>query len=202
MANPYTLNAQQYFDQYQQLSFESAHAAWTHLLSSSRRPSRAIDIGAGSGRDAAALAARGWQVLAIEPSEGLRRLGEAATATSNIDWLSDQLPHLPVLHELHGGISASLILVSAVWMHLTPDEQTTALPVLAQLLEPNGLLVITLRHGHGPSPDERVFYETNSAVLKAHGESLGLDTVLLTSDDDKLQRRDVFWETIVFRKKG
>lgn len=200
MADPYNQKAQQYFDQYQQLSFDSAHAAWTHLLPSSRRPSRAIDIGAGSGRDAAALAALGWHVLAIEPSEGLRRLGEAATANANVDWLSDELPHLPVLHELHHGISASLILISAVWMHLTADEQATALPVLTHLLGPNGLLVITLRHG--PSPDERIFYETDSAVLKAHGESLGLETVLLTSDDDKLQRSDVFWETIVFRKKG
>ncbi|GAA3977402.1 class I SAM-dependent methyltransferase [Allohahella marinimesophila] len=200
MPDPYNQKAQQYSEQYQQLSFVSAHAAWTHLLPSSTKDSRAIDIGAGSGRDAAGLAALGWHVLAIEPSDGLRRLGETATANLNVDWLSDKLPHLPVLHELHGGNSASLILVSAVWMHLTPDEQTTALPVLTQLIEPSGLLVITLRHG--PSPDERVFYETNSAALQAHGERLGLETVLLTSDDDKLQRNAVSWETIVFRKKG
>jgi hypothetical protein len=44
-------------------------------LSNSTSSKQALDIGAGSGRDAAWLAAEGWNVVAVEPALGLIVLG-------------------------------------------------------------------------------------------------------------------------------
>ncbi|WP_167470079.1 hypothetical protein [Vreelandella andesensis] len=52
------------FEQCQSLDFERVHGEWLHHLP--EQPGLALDVGAGSGRDAMALAERGWQVMAIE----------------------------------------------------------------------------------------------------------------------------------------
>lgn len=64
---------------------EDVHASWqSHLPERARF---ALDLGAGSGRDAMALAGRGWHVLAVEPAAELRRFGEAATRDREVQWL-------------------------------------------------------------------------------------------------------------------
>ena len=67
-------------------------------------------------RNARALAERGWQVVAVEPADNLRQLGRAHTAGHNVTWLDDRLPSLAKVRTLSQRYS--LILVSAVWMHL------------------------------------------------------------------------------------
>jgi SAM-dependent methyltransferase len=56
---------------YDSLPFEQAHAASLDLIPD--RPGLVLDVGAGSGRDAAWFAGRGWDVVAVEPAEGMRR---------------------------------------------------------------------------------------------------------------------------------
>jgi len=97
----------------------------------------------GSGRDAKALAKRGWQVIDVEPADRLRALGQAHTIGNDISWLNDTLPSLNLV--LHLSQRFQLILVSAVWMHLDHDEQQRALRVLSSLLAPGVILVITCR---------------------------------------------------------
>ncbi|WP_204324597.1 class I SAM-dependent methyltransferase, partial [Stenotrophomonas maltophilia] len=57
-------------------------------------PVRAIDIGAGTGRDAAALAARGHRVLAVEPTAELLAEARRLHPSALIEWLDDGLPEL------------------------------------------------------------------------------------------------------------
>src|SRR4051812_8147427 len=57
--------------QYERISFAEAHRQVLHLMPVT--PGRVLDIGAGTGRDAAALATMGHSVLAVEPTEELRR---------------------------------------------------------------------------------------------------------------------------------
>ena len=78
MKDIYSDNAGYYFEQYQKLDFNDVHGSWLKHLPEPN--GLALDIGAGSGRDAAALAKRGWDVLAVEPAAGLREKGEAFTA--------------------------------------------------------------------------------------------------------------------------
>ncbi|SEO36015.1 class I SAM-dependent methyltransferase [Vreelandella aquamarina] len=189
----YDDNAQQLFDQYQSLSFERVHGEWLHHLPT--QPGLALDVGAGSGRDAKALAERGWQVMAIEPAEKLRTLGETYTHEGDVSWIDDTLPALNRVRQLSQRFQ--LILVSAVWMHLSPDEQQRALRVVSSLLAPGGLLVITYREGS--NSDERQFHSVNMGMLDSWARDLALLPVQASHNNDQLGRQGVAWHLRVFR---
>ncbi len=189
----YNDNAQQLFNQYQSLSFERVHGEWLHHLPT--QPGLALDIGAGSGRDAKALAERGWQVMAIEPAEKLRALGETYTHEGDVSWIDDTLPALNRVRQLSQRFQ--LILVSAVWMHLSTDEQQRSLRVLSSLLAPGGLLVITYRESS--DSDKRQFYSVNTGVLDSWAFDLALLPVQASHNDDQLGRQGIAWHLRVFR---
>src|SRR5215469_9877087 len=73
------------------------------------------DIGAGSGRDAAWFASRGYDVVAVEPSVGMQFEGQRRHHDPRIRWLSDKLPGLELLSNL--GITFDIVFVNAVWQH-------------------------------------------------------------------------------------
>lgn len=191
----YHHRAAEFFSQYQSLTFEQVHGDWLPLLG--EKAGLALDVGAGSGRDALALAERGWDVLAVEPAAGLRALGEAATAHASVQWLDDVLPDLAKIRAL--SYRFDLILVSAVWMHIAPSARERAFRILAELLAPSGLLVITLRHGPGDA--ERQFHEVSKAELEAFARQRALVPVALQTFTaaDQLKRADVWWETALYR---
>lgn len=193
MSDVYSRDAQRFFEQYQSLRFEDVHRNWLAYLP--QQPGFALDIGAGSGRDAAALASRGWDVLAVEPAEGLRELGEQATQGLSVQWLKDRLPDLQHVRAL--SYRFQLILVSAVWMHLPPSQRERAFRIVSELLAPGGVLVITLRHG--PGDGERKFYEVNAQELEHWARQRALISLCVEQDEDRLQRDGVWWETLVFR---
>lgn len=105
-------------------------------------PVRIADIGAGTGRDAAWLAGMGHAVVAVEPAASLRAAGTALHP--DLAWLDDRLPALAGLEG-----SYDRLLVSGVWQHLDDAARTVAMPRLAGLLAPGGVLVMSLRHGPG-----------------------------------------------------
>jgi len=192
---PYNKNAQKFFTQYQSLTFEQVHSDWLPQLD--KKTGLALDVGAGSGRDALALAERGWDVVAVEPAAELRRLGEAATAHRSIQWVDDSLPDLSEIRKL--SYRFDLVLVSAVWMHLPPTYRERAFRILTELLAPSGMLVITLRHG--PGDGERQFYEVSKAELDSFARHRAVMPVPLPDMPraDQLKREDVWWETAVYR---
>ncbi|MYF11707.1 MAG: methyltransferase domain-containing protein [Gammaproteobacteria bacterium] len=189
----YDQNADALIDQYGALNADDVHEAWasTHLP---KEPGFACDIGAGSGRDALWLADQGWEVVAVEPSA--LRDKAAATAHPRVTWLNDALPSLTALRAL--GRRFDLILLSAVWMHVAPKDRERAFRILSELLNPSGLLVITLRKGadehenvargfHPTSADELIGYANQRAVgFKGRAEA------------DDLVRGHVRWEALVF----
>jgi len=191
---PYHQNARKFFEQYQSLSFDEVHREWLDQLP--ERVGMALDIGAGSGRDAKALAARGWQVCAVEPADALRALGRDYTRGYDVIWLNDCLPGLHRVRALSQ--QYSLILVSAVWMHLPEAQQQRALRVLTNLLAPGGLLVITVRQG--PNTDDgRKFFPVSLATLDRWAQDLALLPVAGGSTADQLGRGAVTWQFRVFR---
>ena len=76
-------------------------------------PRSAADIGAGTGRDAAWLAAQGYDVVAVEPSSGMRSAGERLHPDPRIRWLDDRLPALATLSRI--GVAFDLVMLNAVW---------------------------------------------------------------------------------------
>ena len=112
-------------------------------------PSRILDIGAGTGRDAAWLAAKGHAVTAVEPVAAFREAGCKLHPDDNIAWLDDQLPALP--KTLASGKCFDMILIAGVWQHLKAYERAQALKPLSKLASPEGRLILSLRHGPGAS---------------------------------------------------
>ncbi|WP_421831989.1 methyltransferase domain-containing protein [Limnobacter sp.] len=191
--NFYNLKAEQFFAQYQALSFEQVHKDWLDLLPA--KAGMALDVGAGSGRDAAALAAKGWDVVAVEPARELLALGKSHSQGMPVHWLADTLPELGKVRTLSQ--TFDLILVSAVWMHLPESTRERAFRILANLLAPNGLLVISLRQG--PSQDERIFHKVSVAELEQFAKQQALKSKRISRTSDALQRTQVHWETVVFQ---
>ena len=55
---------------------------------------RVIEIGAGTGRDAAWLASKGLNVSAVEPVSEFREAGKSLHLSPLIEWFNDSLPSL------------------------------------------------------------------------------------------------------------
>src|SRR5262249_17720623 len=136
-------------------------------------PSTVLDIGAGSGRDAAWFSARGCDVVAVEPSGGVRPAGEGLHPDPRIRWIGDRLPELGATGQL--GISFDLVSLSAVWQHVAPGHRERAFRKLAGLVKSGGLLAISLRHG--PSPPESRMYPVSldevERLARNHGVVIG-----------------------------
>lgn len=192
--NYYTQNAQALCSQYNNLEPEELHHPWLCFLRA--KPGLACDVGAGTGRDAAWLATKSWEVIAVEPNSALRTLGQQYTSESPqgsaATWLDDSLPDLEVLRSRN--LRFHLILLSAVWMHMPPVQHERAMRILSDLLAPGGLLVITLRHG----PDEEGrFYPVCADDVIRLAEADGLTTKICTRTSD-LRRPDIEWDTLAF----
>lgn len=105
--------------QYETISFEELYADVLDLMPS--QPSAILDVGAGSGRDAAWLAGRGHSLVAVEPATGMREKTARRHTATGIQWMDDRLPGLERVHRT--GMVFDLILLAAVWMHvLQPSD--------------------------------------------------------------------------------
>jgi 2-polyprenyl-3-methyl-5-hydroxy-6-metoxy-1,4-benzoquinol methylase len=192
----YSDHANDLFRFYQSADPELLHQSWSDLLPD--QLGLACDIGAGSGRDATWIASKGWGVIAVEPADELRRLGEQHTSSQtmqkgSVTWLDDRLPELKRLRALEQRFQ--LILISAVWMHLKPNEHERAIRIISELLAPVGLLIISLRHG--PDDAGRFYpFETDNIIELA--QNCGLT---LSRDNRGLpdaSRSLVTWDYLVF----
>ncbi|WP_367619339.1 class I SAM-dependent methyltransferase [Paraburkholderia sp. CHISQ3] len=158
---------------------------------------RCLDVGAGSGRDAAAMALRGYKVTAVEPSIGLRTLAEQHHGGLSIEWLDDSLPELRTVKALR--TRYAFILLSAIWMHISPDDRPESLKTLAELLEPEGYLAMTLRLGT-PDP-ERTMFPVSSSELVRQAAASGLKPCYVGRPSrDSLRRGDVRWVKVVLSR--
>ena len=192
--NYYSARAKALSEQYQALSSEMVHGGWAkgNLPES---PGFACDIGAGSGRDANWLAEKGWDVIAVEPSQGMREVA-IPKSHPNVTWLDDSLPELVRLRAL--GHRFELVLLSAVWMHVPPGQRERAFRILTELLKPGGTLVITLRHGSDEQENrERGFHPVSAAELAVFAQRRAVVMKDPVRQPDQT-RAHVEWETVVF----
>lgn len=133
-------------------------------------PARVLDIGAGPGRDAGWLAAKGHDVTAVEPVAAFRASGQARFG-AGVTWVDDRLPRLERLCALWAAYD--LILVSGVWHHLEEGAQARAMQAVAGLLAPGGRLLLSLRHGPGAAA--RPVHSTDPELMIHHAREQGLD---------------------------
>jgi SAM-dependent methyltransferase len=183
----YGENAEQLAAQYESITFADVHRDTLHVIPS--RPVRVLDIGAGSGRDAAALAAMGHQVLAVEPTLELRREGKRLHSDAGIEWLDDGLPELAQV--LARSERFDLIFLTAVWMHLDEAERQVAMERLSRLVAPGGQIIMSLRHG--PVPAGRRMFAVSCEETEELAQRHGLCATFRCERADMLGRADVRW---------
>lgn len=193
----YEAEAERLLSEYEQFSFEDIHQPVLHFIP--EVPNKVLDIGAGTGRDAAYLAGQGHPVIAVEPTNALRRGAALLHPSSLITWVDDSLPELTRVLQLDEQFD--LILLSAVWMHLDAGQRLRAMPKIASLLNSAGVLILSLRHG--PVPAGRVMFAVSVAETLRLANAEQLKSVYqghANSRQDLNQRKGVTWTQMGFEK--
>lgn len=187
----YEEHALRLVQQYESLPFQEVHAGLLDLLPPAG--GAVLDVGAGSGRDAAWFTLNGYDVVAVEPTHEMLAEARKLHPSNRIHWVSDSLPDLPHVRRL--GLTFDFILLSAVWTHIPPADRQRSLRKLATLLAPKGRIAISLRMG---TPDaERPMYEVSLPELTSLAQQFGLRIVHTSESNDRLGRREVSWRNVV-----
>ena len=182
-------------ERYERLTFQDVHGDVMHLLPAP--PASVLDVGAGTGRDAAALAARGHKVVvAVEPTAAMRAHGQRLHAAKKIKWLDDSLPDLDEVMDLERRFD--LVLISAVWMHLDPQQRRSAMATVASLTSPGGRIVISLRHG--PVPKGRRMFAVSAEETAALAAGQGLRILHNKQRGDFQHREGITWTILVLER--
>lgn len=182
---------------YEARSSHEAHAEWLHLFPP--RPCSVLDIGAGTGRDAAWLAQQGCTVVAVEPTRELRVGAQALHPEPGITWIDDALPDLTLTRARAD--TFDLLLIIAVWMHLDANERARAMPQVASLMHPGSRLFMMLRHG--PVPHGRRMFNVTAEETILLGEAVRLQCLFnihAASIQSENRSNSITWTKLVFEK--
>lgn len=158
-------------DKFEAISSAEVFRPVQHLLPAS--PSMVVDIGAGTGRDAAWFAGLGHTVVAVEPVDAFRQAGRERHASPQIAWVNDTLPRLERLAAR--GETFDLIVLGAVWQHLRDDERQTAFARLRAVSRGGGRVVMSVRNG--PGAPGRTVYAASAADAVSWGRGAGFRCV-------------------------
>jgi SAM-dependent methyltransferase len=193
----YAEEAEELFKLYESIPAADAHRAVLHLIPTA--PSSILDIGSGTGRDAAWFAAMGHRVVAVEPTDAMRLPAMALHPSPRIEWLDDSLPNLASL--LTRGEKFDVVMLSAVWMHLDAEQRRQAMPNLAALVRAGGVMIMMIRHG--PVPAGRRMFEVSSEETIELAQTQDLHPVLnLRTESSQEANRiaGISWTNLAFVK--
>lgn len=187
----YEQEAPELLQRYEQMAFEHSHSGLLDLIPPPRI--RVLDIGAGTGRDAAWFAARGDDVTAIEPTRAMREGAMALHPAPNITWIDDCLPDIASVR----GRVFDLVWMSAVWIHFDVAERARMMPNVGALVGPRGALMISLRHG--PIPEGRRMFDVTVDETEALALAEGL-TCVRRENIGSSYAPGVFWDRLWFTR--
>jgi protein-L-isoaspartate O-methyltransferase len=190
----YAEEAPDLLQRYETISFAETHRSVMHLLP--KDPCHVLDIGAGTGRDAAGFATLGHRVVAVEPTEEMRRGAMALHPSPLIEWLDDSLPDLATV--LARDEPFDVVMLTAVWMHLDEQQRRRAMPNVAALTREGGVMIMTLRHG--PVPPGRRMFEVSAEETIGLAQPLGFRCALNRQAESSLRQPGVTWTRLAFRK--
>ncbi|KPF60020.1 methyltransferase type 11 [beta proteobacterium AAP51] len=166
--------------------------------------SRVLDVGAGSGRDLAALIKAGYDGHGVEPSDGLHKAAVAAHPELNGRLIGGALPAIGI--PFGGGFDG--IVCCAVLMHLPEAELFDSALALRSLLKPHGRLLMSIpaaRTDVGKdSRDEggRLFQPYVPEELQLLFERLGFHLIGRWDTGDVLQRAGTHWVTMLLELRA
>ncbi|PVM90698.1 class I SAM-dependent methyltransferase [Caulobacter endophyticus] len=190
----YDPRADQFGERYASARFEDVHRG---LLRHLPQTGAAIaDIGAGSGRDAYAMAALGYQVTAAEPSSGMRDWAMSSHAPAEVRWIDDALPTLALLRSEKRIFD--FVLCSAVLMHLPASALGGCFSALGAITAATGKVAISVR-APTPTDPKQIFHAHTASALKTAASSAGLTLIDHGESVDVLGRDVVKWRWMVFQ---
>ncbi len=195
----YAEEAEVLLKRYEELRFDDVHSSVLHLIPEAS--SRILDIGSGTGRDAAAFAALGHQVVAVEPTDELRNAAKGLHPSKSIEWIADSLPALS--HFPYDDESFDLIMLTAIWMHLSEKERVQAMQEVVKYARPGGKVILSLRHGRVPSG--RRMFEVSAEETIRLAERFGLQLLLHVKENPKQKASHslgVTWTKLAFVKQA
>lgn len=142
---------------------------WVQQLTEDLPTGRALDLAAGEGRNALWLAARGWQVTAVDFSQvALQRARMLASKQLGSD--AGRLATLIADVEIWAPQTRSYDLVLVVYLHLPEQKRRSILRAAAEAVAPGGTLLVVghdlenLTSGHGGPQDPAVLYRPDEIV--------------------------------------
>lgn len=199
-AHYYALHAREVAQRY-----ESAQSSiFRYVAASFVQGSRILDIGAGSGRDLAALMTSGFEAYGVEPVPEL-----LAQAVARYPGLADRIAQaaLPAIGQPFGG-EFDGILCSAVVMHIPEADLFDTVFSLRSLLRQHGRLLVSLpltrddvlvgeRDAHG-----RLFKAYRPEYLQLLFERVGFQLIGRWESDDGLGRAGTSWVTLLFELRA
>jgi len=193
----YANEAAELFRLYESIPAADAHRAVLHLIPAP--PASVLDIGSGTGRDAAWFASLGHRVVAVEPTSAMRIPAMALHPSTQIEWLDDSLPDLALVRAR--GAPFDLVMLTAVWMHLDAAQRRQAMPNVAALVRPGGTVIMKLRHG--PVPAGRRMFEITPEETIELARTQDLHPVLnvrTESSQEANRLAGVSWTNLAFVK--
>lgn len=106
----YEDDAENLIEAYESYDFHAIHGPHLHLFPT--KPSKILEVGAGTGRDARGLVDMGHEVWAVEPTQSFRSWAEEAHPSAKIHWLDDLLPKLSKVRQLGLILTSSFLTLS------------------------------------------------------------------------------------------
>ena len=193
MVAGYDRQAEELAERYEQFAFEKVHEDVLDLLPEAG--ASVLDVGAGSGRDAAWFASKGYQVMAVEPSTKLRKAAQARHRSADICWFNDKLPSLEKV--LRSKMTFDLIWVSAMWMHVPHNDRERAFRKLVSVMSPGASMMISLRQG--PSDPTRPMRKVQADEIEKLAIQHGIQVSTIKHRPDVQKRRGISWKVIWLR---
>jgi SAM-dependent methyltransferase len=185
--------------------YESADAALIHanLLDAFSQDGELLEMGVGSGRDAAFLLARGYRISATDASPEMiaeaTRLHPELGGRLILHTFPDPLPFPD--HAFDGAYAIALL------MHLPKESILPSLLEIARVLRPGGRLLFSvpnLRTGpalNALETDPRLFTKLEPTEWEEVATRAGFKLTKRSLDQDGLTRSGFSWHTFLFTRE-
>ena len=165
---------------------------------------RILDIGSGSGRDAAALVAEGYEAWGVEPSSGFRKLSVERHPELRARIVGGGLPDaLPDPEDLGGPFDG--ILCTAVLQHVPRHRVIEAILEFKKVLKPGGRALVTVPRERPGLDAEfrdaggRLFTPLGASELRLMFERAGFVLIESRTAEDVLGRPGHTWSILLLR---
>ena len=158
-----------------------------------------LDVGAGSGRDMAALSQAGFDVYGLEPAAALIAEAEATFPLLKGRIARGSLPCDPPTDRVF-----SAVLCSAMLMHVPAEEWFETVHSLRRLLRPSGRAIVLVSTGREVDPVThrdaygRLFYEPEPEAVQLLFERAGFKVLNQQTTPDRLGRVELVWHMFIF----